>query len=436
MKKLKINFKIIICLICIFLASCSNKNMLDYVKGYDQKIEYGDIENYSYLSIDRKIRNVKLDQKLRVGLFLPLSGDAKIIGESLLNSAQLSLFENSKDNVVLKVYDTKGTDFGAVEAMKNAIKDGVDTIIGPLLYAETKAISKLAKDNDIVVFSLSNEQKIKDTNSVFVTGSIIEQEIERLLDYMIALGKVNFIAFLPNNAFGSSVNDILKKKISAKEGFLINTDFYTQETELFETKLLTLLKSYRVSEEFKADYEKQKSEAQLTGRKVEYIVKDEDKIRPDVLLIVDGEKIAQNVGIVMYKHPKIAKDIQLVSTSKIDGGKNITKNPYLENVIFIGSDPDKYKLYEEKYAEIYSLSPLKISTTIYDLVNNIDKFYTKKDGRYLLNKTKLLNPYGYDSIDGKFRFLPNGLIERNYYILQLKEKQKVLVSDSEEFLNY
>lgn len=434
----RINFRLLICSVvcCLFLVSCSNMKMNNYVKSYEQNAEYGDIESYKQLNIDKKIKNLNLEQKLRVGVLLPLSGEAKTLGESLLNAIQLSMFENNKNNILLKIYDTKGTDFGAVEAMNNAIEDGIDTIVGPLFYAETKAISEIARKHNIVIFSLSNEQKLMNTDSVFVTGSIIEQEIDILLNNLIKNGKTNFVAFLPNNVFGSTVNDILKRKLKGKDAYLINTEFYTQSTELFETKLLNLLKSYRVSEEFLHDYEQKKANSQMTGEKVEYIAKEEDKIYPDVLFIVDGEKIAQNIGMVLYKNPKIASNIQLAATSKIDNAKNLEKNVYLDNLIFVGSNPEKFDDFSKKYYETYSVPALKISTIAYDLISDIDKFYVKKDGKYLINKTKLLNPYGYDSIDGKFRFLPNGLVERNYYILQLKNKQKTLISDSEDFLNY
>ena len=123
--------------------------------------------------------------KLRVALLLPLSGPIKPVGESILNVAQMSMFDNKKNNMILKVYDTKGTTFGSVEAMKNAIKDGIDVVIGPLFMSETKAIQKLAKNNGILIFSLSSEQELMNYDNVFVTGSIIEQEIQTLITYMM-----------------------------------------------------------------------------------------------------------------------------------------------------------------------------------------------------------------------------------------------------------
>jgi hypothetical protein len=59
-----------------------------------------------------------------------------------------------------------------------------------------------------------------------------------------------------------------------------------------------------------------------------------------------------------------------------------------------------------------------------------------KDGRYLPDKQTLLDPFGFDGIDGKFRFLPNGIVERNLFVLQILDKKKVVLYHTDEFLNY
>jgi hypothetical protein len=60
----------------------------------------------------------------------------------------------------------------------------------------------------------------------------------------------------------------------------------------------------------------------------------------------------------MYKNPKISSDIQLVATSKVDSSQNLENNVYLNNMLFIGSNPAKYAEYQEKYQEIYNELPI------------------------------------------------------------------------------
>ncbi|MDR1495137.1 MAG: hypothetical protein LBI29_03860, partial [Rickettsiales bacterium] len=130
------------------------------------------------------------------------------------------------------------------------------------------------------------------------------------------------------------------------------------------------------------------------------------------------------------------RDIQLIGTSKLDGNDNTLKNPYLDETIFIGANPEKYEKYADSHNKIYRYRPLKITSIVYDLVKIMDMVYERKDGVYRPDKYALLSPMGFDGIDGKFRFLPSGLVERKLYVLQFKNGEKIVLDTNQEFLNY
>lgn len=421
-------------LIIFFISACNNKSLDKYIETYNSNLEYGNINQDGEAS-GRLSRNNN-SKMLNVGLFLPLSGKLEYIGNSLLNSAELSIFDNNKNNLLINVYDTKGTTFGATDAMNEAIKDGVDVIIGPLLSEETRAIDELAAKNDIVVFSLSNDQELKNSTNIFVSGSILGQEIELLISTLINNSITNFVAYLPNNTYGSLVNDILKEKLKAKDANLIKVDFYnsTEDDKMFDTKLIELINSYKASAEYLTKYEENKANGKANG----FLVNDEDKIKPQVLFIADGANVAEKIGISLYKFKEKLDnpDIQLAGLSKLDGDRGVMENPYLDKIIFVGSDYEKYGEFENKYYKVYKAYPTKVASIVYDLINTIDGFFKKQDGIFVVNKKELLYPFGYNGIDGKFRFLPNGLVERNMFILQNQNKQKVLIDTNQEFLNY
>ena len=141
-------------IISVFLFSCS-RNLSYFTE--TSKIEQGTSSFYTDNIINEytKVEN----NKLRVAVLVQLSGQVKTVGENIVNAIQISLFENNKKNIVLKIYDTKGTTFGAVDAINKAIEDGVDTVIGPLFSAETKAIKNILRQNNLISFSLSNDEE-------------------------------------------------------------------------------------------------------------------------------------------------------------------------------------------------------------------------------------------------------------------------------------
>ncbi|MBC8157868.1 MAG: ABC transporter substrate-binding protein, partial [Alphaproteobacteria bacterium] len=80
----------------------------------------------------------------RVGVLLPLTGPQAAIGKSLLNAAQLALFDFADDKFELVVHDTEGTPDGAARAMAMAISDRASLVLGPLLAPSVRAVSPAA----------------------------------------------------------------------------------------------------------------------------------------------------------------------------------------------------------------------------------------------------------------------------------------------------
>ena len=416
----------------ILLTSCS-KN-LDYFTGNGGVYE----GNSSYYTDELVNEYTNLaEDKLRVAILVPLSGKVKAVGESIVNSAQMSIFDNNKRNIVLKVYDTKGTTFGAVEALNTAIKDGIDVVVGPLFSEETKAVKNIIKNNNLISFSLSNDEELKNIDNVFVTGSIPEQEIQTLISYMMENDFYNYVALMPNSSHGALMNKILRNTILNKDGLLIKTDYYEPNEKNMLLKINDLVNFYEVPQTIFEDYEKKKLENKLLGlEEPELVIQEEEKIYPQALFIPDGGSKAEEIANLLFINQKNDRYIQLIGTSKLDGDSSIQNNPYMDQVIFVGSNPDKYQKFYDNYLKIYRKEPIKITSMVYDLINVIDRFYEKFEDGYVVNKKTLLDPNGFDGIDGKFRFLPNGLVDRHLYVIQMQNKSKVVIGTNQEFLNY
>ena len=79
-------------------------------------------------------------QRERVGLLLPLSGQNRQLGQSMLNAAQMALFDLGDDSFQLIPRDTKGTPGGASEAARDAIAEGAQLILGPLYSSSVGAV--------------------------------------------------------------------------------------------------------------------------------------------------------------------------------------------------------------------------------------------------------------------------------------------------------
>ncbi|MFC1659128.1 penicillin-binding protein activator [Pseudomonadota bacterium] len=378
-----------------------------------------------------------LEQFVKIGMLVPLSGQHEKIGEMLFNSAQLAVFESKNKNLVLVPFDTKATSFGAIEAMKNAVADEVDVVIGPLFTTSAKAIINIANEKDITVLSFSNNQELMD-NGIYLMGFSPEQEIERIVSYTILENKVDFVGLVPNNKYGASISKILKDTISKKDGNLIKVEYYSPDGKGIDKNIGKINDAYGIMARVYDEYEQERQLAIEEGRPVEevkFIVEEEDKIYPSVVLIPESGKKLNYIIEKLGTHNKNNEAYQYIGTSQWDTYSTFT-NKNLVNSWFVAPDPEKYNKFEKKFYATYGTFPIRIASIPYDAVMVIDEV-VNKDKDYLISKATLTKHNGFKGVDGKFRFLTNGLVQRMFTVLRVDEGGIEIIDEpNRNFLDY
>ncbi len=132
------------------------------------KIKVEDFENFS--------------KRENIGLLFPLTGADSKIGTSLVNTIRMKI---SKEDInhTFKVYDTKSSKTGLINAFNNGYYDGVRHFIGPIFSNEAIALKKITESKNVKIFSLSNDKNAVSEN-IIITGYSIEDELKCLFDNM------------------------------------------------------------------------------------------------------------------------------------------------------------------------------------------------------------------------------------------------------------
>jgi len=82
----------------------------------------------------------------RVAVLVPLSGPNAALGQSILNAANLALFDTGGQRIRITAYDTSG---GAAAAVNEALADANGLILGPLLAEDVRAVAPIARRADV-----------------------------------------------------------------------------------------------------------------------------------------------------------------------------------------------------------------------------------------------------------------------------------------------
>jgi branched-chain amino acid transport system substrate-binding protein len=424
--------KIFYSFILFFTLSCSS--ILNYSQqpvAIERKEPYDSIESSDLIKSN--------SEKLTVAILLPLSGKAAKVGNIMLNSAQLAMFDSKLNNIVIKPYDTKGTSFGAVDAINDAIRDGADIVVGPLFTQSTKAILDIAYANNLLVLSFSDNESLLDgkCTNLYLIGFTPRQEIDRIISYLIDYNNFyGFSAMFPNDIYGSTVSKIFKEVIYRKDAKIVKTDFYSKSDSNLEKKVNTLLVTNtfkdEVYEKYLADQTIAKSEGLSTD--IEFKYTDDDKIFADALLLPDSSQELLNIAEYITNYKGNNKPL-LIGTSKWLNS-TLYNNVNFDNTLFVAPNPTKYENFENAYYEVYQSYPLRVGSLAYDTIKAITESYAKAQDKINI-KYALENYQGFDGFNGRFRFLSNGLLERKLAIIKIIDgKFEIVDYDDRPFLKY
>ncbi len=423
--------KILLLILLFTTISCTT--IIDNKYNKNQEVK----EPYESINVEEIVE--EQEDKLIVAILLPLSGSAEKVGNAMLQSAELALFNSTIDNIVLMPYDTKGTAFGAVDAINSAIRDGAGLILGPLFTQSTKAILDIAEANNLLVLSFSDNQALLDQNNpnLYLMGLTPQQEIYSIMSYLIDYqGAYGFSAMFPTDAYGNTVSKDFKDVIFRKDAKIVKTEFYSRNDPNLQKKVNNLLNTNTFRDEVYQRYEEELQLAKAEGltKEVEFTYTEEDKIYADALLIPDSGEGLIKIGQYFNQYTGTHKPI-LIGTSKWLNS-SLYNNSNFNNALFVAPNLDSYAEFEKLYMNVYGNYPIRVSALAYDAVKVAIESYAKAENQEDL-RYAIENYQGFNGANGKFRFLSTGLLERRLAIIRIYNGTYEVISyDNEPFLKY
>ena len=375
--------------------------------------------------------------KVKVALFLPFSGKNKDLGWSLFNAASMSIFDNdSSANIELVLFDSDNSNNKAAETFDEIIKQNIRIVIGPIFSSVAKKIAKKARNNKITVISLTNNQDLidetNDEGGIFLAGMLPEIQVDKIVSYALSREKMSFASISPNNQYGKTITGLMKKMVRNRDGNFISSEFYNNNDKSIDRAVANIINTFHISDHLMEGRNKLKKDA---------IISEEDRIYPQIIMIPASGKALAKIAASIKRQNIDEREFQLVGTSQWDDISTIN-NFNLLGAWFVAPENQKFRKFERSYYRGFNKFPPRISSIIYDSVMVAAQIAKEKDEDEEItieNFTNFKNSpnNGFEGIDGLFRFLPNGLVQRNLAILQVGSgKFDTLEEPTEMFLKY
>ncbi|WP_440916831.1 ABC transporter substrate-binding protein [Candidatus Pelagibacter sp.] len=327
------------------------------------------------------------NEKIKIGLLVPLSGEYKELGQSIIKSTRMALNDIGTDEIEIYPMDT-GIDPN--QTLKSATKlknEGIKIFIGPIFF---KSLTYLDEIQDVIFLSLTN--KTNDLPKNVISSGVNSLSQLNAIKNFLELSKVKKTIFLtPDLDYKSEIEKAIKKskiKISKQ---------YTYDTEPTKlTKQIEKITNYEVRKQNLMDEILRVENSDLEDKE-DQIKKLEKKytignVNFDSVIISDfDENLKSVITSLIYTDVSPKNKLFITFNQWFDESLFLEEN--IQPLYYPSINKQNLETFNKKFVDTYNSEPNHLSLLSYDLLGLIYYLSLKYDFSEVNNIFKKENSF-------------------------------------------
>ncbi len=328
---------------------------------------------FTFVGLILNIFQSLADEKIKIGLIVPLSGEYKNVGHSILKASIIAINKIDDGKIEIIPRDTKSNPETTLNVSKELYDQGVKIIIGPVFNKNLLYLNQLS---EVTFLSLSNKNT-KNPKNVISGGINAISQINAIKKFQEFSKLERSILLIPNSNFKSEIEYAVKKsKIKLKDKFIYDLDptiltsqieqvtRYQQRKQNLQDEIKRLKNSNEINKENKISNLEKKDT--LGG------------INFDSVIIADFDESLKSVATsLLYTDVSSTRVNYITLNQWFD--KSILKEENLQPIYFPSINKENYDNFSTEYFEIYNEYPNQISFLSFDLVGLVYFLIYKND---------------------------------------------------------
>ena len=314
------------------------------------------------LTLLMSLTSIKANEKIKIGLLIPLTGENSEIGESIINSVGLAINKINNSSIEIIPKDTGSNPDMALDAAIKLSNLGVKIIIGPVF---NESLAYLNKVNEITFLALTNKNNNFSKN--IINAGINATSQLRAIDRFIKLEKIKKTIFLtPDMDFKNEIEvAISRSKIKVKKNYIYNTD-PTKLTEQIEKITRYQIRKQNLQDEITRLEKSDESNKELL---IERLKKRDTlgNVNFDSVVISDFDESLKSVTTSLLYTDVSPKEKYFITLNQWFD-ESLLKETSSQPLYFPSVNKNNYEEFSSEYYEKYNLYPNQLSFLSYDLV--------------------------------------------------------------------
>ena len=309
--------------------------------------------------------NLSAEEKIRIGLLVPMTGKDKDLGQEIVKSTRFALKDINNKNFEIHLKDTNSNPNQTVKSAIEFKEMGVTIVIGPVFY---KSLEYLDEVQEITFLSLTNKNLDLPKN-VISAGVNATSQLNTIKKF-IEINEIKKTIFLiPNFDYENEVRKAIKQsKIKTSKQYVYNTE----PTKL--TAQIEKITNYKIRKQNLKDEIKRvensdliDKDKQLEKLKKIYTI---GNVNFDSVIISDFDESLKSV-ITSLLYTDVSPKKKHIITFNQWFDESLLKEKSIQPIYYPSINKKNLDNFRIEFQKEFNISPNYLSLLSYDLVGLI-----------------------------------------------------------------
>jgi len=364
------------------------------------------------------IGGVFAEEKIRIGLLVPLTGKDSEIGQSIIQSIRLAINQINNLSIEIIPKDTASNPEVTLKSAKELNTLGVKIVIGPVFNENLVYLDEVS---EITFLSLTNKRD-NGSKNIINAGINATSQLNAIKKF-IKLEKIKKTIFLiPDVEYKDEVKQaISESKIKVIKSYIYNTD-PTKLTQQIEKITDYKRRKQNLEDEIKRLDE---SDEDNKERLIERLKKKDTlgNVKFDSLIIADFDESLKSVTTSLLYTDILPKKKYFITFNQwFDESLLIETSS--QPLYFPSINKKNYEIFSSKYFEKYNQYPNQLSFLSFDLIGLV--YYLIIQNELIIDKKIFTKKNLFKGKVGIFEIKNNKINHiLNFYKIESKEFKKI-----------
>ena len=365
------------------------------------------------------ISNASANNKIKIGLVVPLSGENMDLGESILKSVRLAVNDINDNKIIILPKDNQSNPDKTLEVSEELYNEGVKIIIGPIFKKNSLKLDNL--NDDLIFLSFTNKNS-KTKKNVISAGVNSISQFKAIKKFQSLKEIERSFLLAPNNNIIEEINvGVKKSKIKLKDKF-----FYDQDPTKI-TKQIEDVTRYRIRKQNLLDeINRVKNSDEINKEKKITHLETLDTIGGinfDSVIIADFEEALKSVATsLIYTDIPPTRVTYITLNQWFD--KSLLNENMMQPIYFPSVNYKNYMNYLSKYKNNYLKNSNQIAFLSYDVIGLV--YYLLYKNNFIVDNKIFYKKNIFKGKIGIFEINKNIITHQlNFYVIENKDIRKI-----------